>query len=158
MKFNGVPYLGKISGTRMDTDGELLYPVYCVTFDDGDYREYSFHEVMKYLQSYDPADDDNELLQIIPFFGSSRRHLAATGAEDTELTVPTSSKVASTASGSNVQQQQQHNRSSARVRVLRRPHNIDDMDISAILSSQNRKRLRSGMVARTRAYEKVLAL
>ena len=72
-------------------------------------------------------------------------------------TVSAPEKFAPAASTSD-SQRQRPSRHSARVRVLRRPHNIGDVDISSIPSSQNRRRLRSAMVARTQAYEKVLAL
>ena len=41
---------------------------------------------------------------------------------------------------------------------LRRPHNVGTSDISAIPSSQNKRRMRSAMIARTQMYEKVMAL
>ena len=81
--FNGTPYYGKVTHTRLDTDGELLY---CVTYSDNDYEEYNLHEIMRYLQPYDPADDIDDTLEITPFFGSTRQNHAATDTKQKPLT------------------------------------------------------------------------
>ena len=66
--FNGTPYLGKITHIRKDTDGELIYGV---TYSDNDYEEYNFKQIMEILQAYNPLDDIDDVLEVIPFFGSS---------------------------------------------------------------------------------------
>ena len=53
--FNNVPYYGKVTDVRKDTDGEIIYGV---TYSDNDYEEYSFKEIMEILQPYNPAEDE----------------------------------------------------------------------------------------------------
>ena len=67
--FNGVSYYGKITDIRKDTDGVILYGV---VYSDSDYDEYSFCDIMKLLQPYNPVEDDNDVLEITPFFGFSK--------------------------------------------------------------------------------------
>jgi len=77
-EFNGTDYVGKITHMRNDPDGEVVYGV---TYSDNDYEEYNFSEIMTILQNYNPADDvDSDVIEIAPFFGSAKHHLAASDA------------------------------------------------------------------------------
>ena len=67
-EFNGTFYNGKIICTRVDKDGELLYGV---KYNDNDYEEYIFLETLRILQPYDPLDDEDDTLEVTPFFGSN---------------------------------------------------------------------------------------
>ena len=148
--WNGVPYYGEVTGTRVDKDGETLY---CVRYNDNDYEEYSFLDIMKYLQPYDPFANENDLVQITPFFGSTKSDLNATDSpnrcahSDPDAT-PTASKP--TASGGT--------RKSARVRVVRRIHNVQDEedDVADIPSSINNTRSRKAYNAKVRAFKAVI--
>ena len=148
---------------RKDTDGEILYGV---AYSDTDYEEMSFKDVVEVLQPYDPLEDDDDVLEITPFFGSSKRHLAGT---DSTADPPSDSqgppsksrsKQAPTNTTSDTPNRTEKSapRRSTRVRVVRRPHNVGKIDISEIPSSQNKRRLRSAMSARTDMFNKVMAL
>ena len=142
------------------SNGEIVYGV---TYSDNDYEEYSFHEIMRLLQPYNPEDDiDDDEIIITPFFGSKNEHSAAT---DT-LTI-TSGKDATkephtaAAKSTDKRQPKAHQkatRRSTRVRAVRRPHNVGTEDISSIPSSQNRRRLRKAMFSRTVLWEDIIAL
>ena len=87
-KWNGSPYYGTITNTRQDKDGETLY---CVRYADNDYEEYSFLEVMRYLQPYDPFEGEDDNVEITPFFGSNNNDLSATDEKTVRATAtPTS--------------------------------------------------------------------
>ena len=173
--FNEVPYYGKIVDVRKDTDGEILYGV---AYSDNDYEEYTFREIMEILQPYDPAEDKDDVLEITPFFGSSKSLQRATDTTPTAAQQVTETKPSS--NGTSVTDSQSASppiahkqspanlgstsndspapRRSTRVRVVRRPYNAGAQDISSIPSSQNKRRLRSAMGARTKMFESVLAL
>ena len=149
-KFNGVEYHGKVTHIRKDTDGELLYGV---TYSDNDYEEYNFQDIMHILQPYDPQDDiDEDVIEITPFFGSANKHMRATDAPDTEEPIPALKQNATETGKAST------SRRSARVRVVRRPHNVGETAATDIPSSQNRRRLRKAMFTRTLMYEDICAL
>ena len=143
--FNGTDYMGKITHIRADPDGDIVYGV---TYSDNDYEEYNFSEIMMILQSYNPADDiDNEVLEITPFFGSSKRHLTVSDKiVDPQPPAPTQPSRASKPS--------KPARRSTRVRVVRRPHNVGSKDLGEIPSSLNRHRLRYALTAQTATSSK----
>ena len=152
--FNNVEYEGKVILVRQDTDGETLYGV---RYSDNDYEEYSLHGLLQILQEYHPDDDnDDNTLEITPFFGASKQHLIATD----KVTDVTSNQVpqqqsANACTGSATPSKPP--RQSKRVRVVRRPHNVGSPGVANTPSSQNRYRLRSAMLARTRTYERIRA-
>ena len=51
--------------------------------------EYTLHGVLQILQPYHPEDDDDDTLEITPFFGASKQHLAATDSVTPAATQPT---------------------------------------------------------------------
>ena len=71
-KFNNSYYNGRVVCTCVDSDGEILYGV---CYSDNDYEEeYTFLELLKILQPYDPLDDEDDVLEITPFFGHRRQN------------------------------------------------------------------------------------
>ena len=140
--FNGTPYLGKVTHVRTDTDGERLYGV---TYSDNDYEEYNFKQIMEILQPYNPLDEDDDVFEITPFFGSSKKHLAATdnSKQSASSTVKCSPKLVKQTPD------KKSTRKSSRVRVVRRPNNVGSVDVGSIPSSLNRHRLRYAMSAQS---------
>ena len=141
-QFNGTDYLGKITHVRTDTDGERLYGV---TYSDNDYEEYNFAEIMKILQPYNPLDDtEDDVIEITPFFGSSKQHLSAIDNDQQQKLTKTQHVTSAKTS----LKQNSSTRKSSRVRVVRRPLNVGSKSINAIPSSLNRHRLRYAMAWR----------
>ena len=169
--FNNVPYYGKVIDVRKDSDGEILYGI---AYSDNDYEEMSFKQVLEVLQPYDPLEDDHDLLEITPFLGASKKHLAAADTvthehSSADLSAPyhgssvqnnagSTSEKTSISAGQSKSTAAPSAHRSARVRVVRRPHNVGTADISSIPSSQNKRRLRSAMTARANMFDKVMAL
>ena len=152
-KWNGTPYYGTITHTRQDTDGETLY---CVKYQDNDYEEYSFLDVMRYLQPYDPFDGEDDLVEITPFFGSSREHLRATDNTNSDDATTDSSHVSAVAAPAS-STPARPTRKSARVTVKRTLHNVGaDPDNTPIPSSINSMRSRKAYKAKVRAFNSLV--
>lgn len=62
----------------MDSDGEMLYGV---KYSDNDYEELTFLQAIRVLQPYDPLNDEDDTLEVTPFFGSSTQQTALTDAD-----------------------------------------------------------------------------
>ena len=139
-KWGGSPYYGKIICTRTDTDGQMLYGV---KYSDNDYEEYSFTDVLKYLQPYDPFDNEDDCVEITPFFGSSTQNLKITDDTDTPSAATQTQPVSKTASSAKSSKASKPKpRRSARVKVVRKIYNAqrdddDDTHIATVIDKQH---------------------
>ena len=146
-KWGDVPYYGTVIGTRVDKDGELLY---CVRYQDNDYEEYSFLDIMRYLQPYDPFHGEDDLVEITPFFNKHKTLFQSPKAPTGKTpAAPARKAPAAQAPDSSAPT---GNRRSSRVRVIRHIHNVrgpesDTHVPSSISSIRSRKAYRAKIKA-----------
>ena len=141
-KWNDSPYYGTVTNTHKDKDGEVLY---YVRYADNDYEEYSFLEVIQYLQPYNPFQNEDDTVEITPVFGSNGSDLKVTDDEPNQP-VTWTPKPVKTVRSEHTQTRNTPTRKSARVRVVRNIHNLSDDPRndahipSSINSSRSRKK------------------